>query len=129
MDNLAYQKTIKGSYEEVFARVEQELANIQFGIVTQVALHEKIKGKLDIDIPKYQILGVCNPKHAYAAIQVEENIGLFLPCKMLLKEVTADSYEVLVINTTELMGMLQNEKLNPIAAEVNDALKAFFDAL
>ncbi len=129
MENLAYNKTVQGSFEEVFSKIESELAKVNFGIVTQVALHEKVKAKLNKDMPIYQIIGVCNPKHAYAAVQIEENIGLFLPCKVLIKEKGENTFEVLVMNTKELMGMLNNEKLSPIAEEVNVALKSFFDAL
>lgn len=129
MEQLAYNKTVQGSYDEVYSKIESELVKVSFGIVTQVGLHEKVKAKLGKDMPIYQIIGVCNPKHAYEAVQIEENIGLFLPCKVLIKEKGENTFEVLVMNTKELMGMLNNEKLTPIAEEVNVALKSFFDAL
>ncbi len=129
MEKFSYTTMVSGSYEEVYKKVEDGLKAVNFGIVTEVALHEKIKGKLGKDMPIYQILGVCNPKHAYDAIQVEENIGLFLPCKVLIKEKGENSFEVVSINAVEVMGMTGEEGLNEVATTVDKSLKAFIDAL
>ncbi len=129
MKNLAYKRTINGDYNRVYSRVENALNIVGFGIITQVAMHEKIKAKLNKNIPIYQILGVCSPKHAYEALKIEENIGLFLPCKVLIKEKGENEFEVVAINSKEMMGMLNNEELMPIATEVNNSLYAFIESL
>ncbi len=70
---------------------------------------KKVKGKLGKDMPIYQVLGVCNPKHAYDAIQVNDNVGIFLPCKVLIKEKGENTFEVVSINANEVMAITGEE--------------------
>lgn len=129
MNNLVYSKTLTGTYNEVFNKVEEGLKAIGFGIITEVAMHQKLKDKLGVDMPIYQILGVCSPKHAHIALQQEENIGLLLPCKVLIKQKEGNTFEIVTTNTTKLMSIIGNEKLNDVSEEVNISLKAFIEAL
>lgn len=125
MESLFYTTTVAGSYDEVFKKVENALKEVGFGIITQVDMHNKLKAKLNVDIPIYQILGVCSPKHAYQALQAEENIGVFLPCKVILKEKENNTFEIVTTNTEVLMGVLADPKLDEVAKEVNEMLKEF----
>lgn len=129
MESLFYTTTVEGNYEEVFSKVESALQEVGFGIITQVDMHNKLKSKLDVDIPIYQILGVCSPKHAHMALQIEENIGVFLPCKVILKEKENNTYEIVTTNTEVMMGILGNPELNEVAGEVNVMLKNFIESL
>lgn len=129
METLYYTKIVNGTYDEVFAKIESGLKEVGFGIVTQVALHEKIKAKLDKSMPIYQLLGVCSPSHAYTAVSKEENIGLFLPCKVIVKEKGDKIFEVVSINAREMMGILGNDELTDVATEVDNSLKQFMDNL
>ena len=129
MKGLIYTTTLDGTYDEVFTKVQTELQKVGFGILSQVAMHDKLKAKLNFDMPIYQILGVCSPKHAQIALAQEENIGLFLPCKVLIKQKGENTFEIVTTNTEQLMGMLGNEGLNEVAAEVNGLLKTFIDNL
>ncbi len=98
-----------------------------FGVITEIDMEAKLKEKLDdVDLPPYRILGVCSPSFAYQTIQVEENIGLFLPCKTLIKDVGNGKIEVVMVNPSALMSMLEKEELKKIADEV---LKKFLIAL
>lgn len=129
MESLFYTTTVEGSYEEVFTKVETALQEVGFGIITQVDLHNKLKSKLDVDIPVYQILGVCSPKHAYMALQQQENIGVFLPCKVILKETENNTFEVVTTNTRVMMGLLGDPNLDEVSEEVNQMLKKFIEIL
>jgi uncharacterized protein (DUF302 family) len=83
-----FSKTIKGSFEEVTQKVKEVLKIEGFGVITEIDMDEKLKEKLDdVELRPYKILGVCNPGYAYQTIQIEENIGLFLPCKVLVKDI------------------------------------------
>lgn len=92
-------------------------------------MHDKLKEKLGVDLKKYKMLGMCNPGHAYKSLQVEENIGLFLPCKVLIKEINKDTSEIVVINTETVMSMLNNEKLNDVGKTVASELNTALDAI
>jgi uncharacterized protein (DUF302 family) len=93
-------------------------------------MDKTLKEKLDnVDMQRYTILGACNPKFAYETLQVEENIGLFLPCKVLVKEIDQDKSEVVMVNPSELMNMLGNEQLTGIADEVTKRFKLALEGL
>jgi uncharacterized protein (DUF302 family) len=77
-----------------------------------------LKKKLNVEFRKYRILGACNPDFAYKAIQLEENIGVLLPCNVLLQEHEAGNIQVSVINPRESMKIVQNEELGLVADEV-----------
>ena len=86
--------------------------------------------KLDnVDMLPYKILGACNPAYAYETLQIEENIGLFLPCKVLVKELKDGKIEVVMVDPAELMRMLNNKELEEVAAEVSTKFKAALESI
>ncbi len=114
-------KTLKGTFEEVTNKVKSALKEQGFGVITEIDMDAILKEKLgDVVINPYKILGVCNPSFAYQSIQAEENTGLFLPCKVLVKDLGNGTIEVVMVNTSVLMRMLGNKDLDEIAAKVND---------
>lgn len=114
-----FSKTITGSFEEVTEKTKKALKEQGFGIITEIDMDKTLKEKLDdVDMKPYKILGACNPKFAYETLQYEENIGLFLPCKVLVKQLGENQIEVVMVNPSVLMQMLGNEKLSQIADEV-----------
>ncbi len=114
-------KTVKGSFEEVTQKTKDELKKQGFGVITEIDMDAKLKEKLDnVDLRPYKILGVCSPKYAYETIQVEENIGLFLPCKVLVKDKGDGNIEIVMVNPTVLMKMLGNSELDKVAQKVTD---------
>ena len=127
--DYTFGKRVLGSLDEVTQKLTNALTAVKFGIITQVDMDKKFKEKLDVDYPAYRILGVCSPKHAYDAIQVEENIGVFLPCKIIIKEVEDDEMEVISVDPNVMMKMLGNSELDPVAEEVSLALKKAIDTL
>ncbi|NOX85851.1 MAG: DUF302 domain-containing protein [Chlorobi bacterium] len=123
-------KTVEGSFEDVTAKVKQELKNQGFGVITEIDMDAKLKEKSDdVTLPPYKILGVCNPGFAWKTIQAEENIGLFLPCKVLVKDVGDGKTEVVMVDPSVLMRMLGNEKLYDVAAKVTEKFKAALDKI
>jgi len=123
-------KTLIGTFEEVTRKVSSGLLEQGFGVITEIDMDVKLKEKLDdIEMNPYKILGVCNPSFAYQSIQFEENIGLFLPCKVLVKDLGNGSVEVVMVNPVVLMSMLGNKDLIEIAAKVNDKFNAALQQL
>lgn len=118
-DNSMYFKAkVKGTIETVEASLRAELEKEKFGVITEIDMAKTLKEKIDADIMPYKILGVCNAKFAYKAMQVEENIGVFLPCKMILKQVDKNTVEVVSVNPATMMKMIGNDDLNDTAGEV-----------
>jgi len=92
-----------------------------FGVITEIDMDVKLKEKLpNIEMKPYMILGVCNPSFAYKTLQVKENIGVFLPCKAVIKDIENGKIEVVIVNPTALMGMLNKPELATIANEVSE---------
>ncbi|TFH48266.1 MAG: DUF302 domain-containing protein [Bacteroidia bacterium] len=115
-------------YEKVIEQAREALKKEGFGILTEIDVKEKMKEKLGLDMKKYIILGACNPLNAYKAILAEENIGLMLPCNVIVYE--KGSKTVLsVIRPTAAMQMVDNVELQKVAEVVEVQLKKAFDAI
>jgi uncharacterized protein (DUF302 family) len=128
MINYGFTKEMDIPYETVIEQVREALKKEGFGILTEIDVREKMKDKLGVDMKKYIILGACNPQNAYKAIIAEENIGLMLPCNVIVYE--KGSKTVLsVIRPTAAMRMVDNAELQKIAEEVEGQLKKAFDAI
>ena len=125
MINYGFTKEVKLPFEEVIAVVTEGLKKEGFGILTRIDVQEKFKEKLGIDFKKYVILGVCNPASAHKAIVAEENIGLMLPCNVIVYE-KEDKTVVSIIKPTVAMRMIENEELKQIATQVETKLKNVF---
>ena len=114
---------VSGTIESVETILRTELEKEKFGVITEIDMARTLKEKIGADIMPYKILGVCNGKYAYKALQAEENIGVFLPCKVILKQVEKNTVEVVSINPAAMMKMIGNEELNATADEVGIKLE------
>ncbi|MCK4322012.1 DUF302 domain-containing protein [candidate division WOR-3 bacterium] len=121
-------KKVYLSFDDALVKVKDELEKEGFGILTKIDVQEKFKEKLNIDFPKYQILGACNPKMAHRSISAEWNIGLLLPCNVIIYEKEGNVW-VGIIRPTQAMGMIEGEELRKVAIEVETKLKNVFDKL
>ena len=126
---LGFRKILKLSYEEAIEKVTQELKKEGFGILTQIDVKDTLKKKLNVDFRKYIILGACNPPFAYQALQTETEIGLLLPCNVIVYEGDSDNAVVSAIDPQSAMSMIDNPKLREIAAQVGNKLKKVIDSL
>jgi len=128
MIQYGFTKEIDASFEETLDKVSSELEKEGFGILTQINVAEKFKEKLGIDFRKYIILGACNPQSAHKAILAEENIGLMLPCNVVIYE-RQNKTVVSIIKPKEAMKMIGNVELEQIASIVEKKLKKVFDSI
>lgn len=128
MIDYGFTKELDIPYEKVIERAREALKKEGFGVLTEIDVKEKMKEKLGIDMRRYIILGACNPPNAYKAILAEENIGLMLPCNVIVYE--KDSKTVLsVIRPSVAMRMIENRELQKLAETVEGLLKKVFDAV
>ncbi|MFO8087809.1 MAG: DUF302 domain-containing protein [Bacteroidales bacterium] len=119
-----FSKIVEGDFEEVTTKVKTALKEEGFSVITEIDMAETLNDKIeDADMQPYRILGACNAQYAYTTIQHEENIGVFLPCKLIIKQVSNNKTEVIAVNAEHLMKMLGNKDLNTTAVEVSDSFK------
>lgn len=129
-ESYYFNKTINGTFEEVAVKVKLALKEQGFGVITEIDMDTKIKEKLEnVEMKPYKILGVCNPSFAFHALQIEENIGLFLPCKILVKDLGDGNIEVVMVNPSTMMRMLGNKGLDDIAIKVTNKFKSALEKL
>ena len=131
MANYGISKKINGPLDEVKPRVVEALKSQGFGILTEIDVQKTFKQKIDVDFKPYQILGACNPRFAYRALSVDDEIGLLLPCNVVLKQ--DDDWVVVSIQDPEVMFSVVDEKTKASMAgfpqEVKRSLQSALDAL
>ncbi|MFO7896046.1 MAG: DUF302 domain-containing protein [Candidatus Cloacimonadales bacterium] len=125
MINYGFYKELNCSFSEAAELILPLISKHNFSIVTQIDLKEKFSEKLGITYPQYTILGLCNPKLAHKAISVEPDAGLFLPCNMVVYE-KGDRVAVGIMKPSQMMDMIENEKIGAVISEVEDHLKQLF---
>ena len=128
MITYGFVKELDMDFAEAVEHVTECLKKEGFGVLSTIDVKEKFKEKLGIDFKRYTILGACNPANAHQAIEAEENIGLMLPCNVIVYEKN-DKVSVAAIKPTAAMGMIDNEKLNIIAKEVEVKIEHVIDCI
>ena len=123
-----YKKHVNTSFEETLDQLITNLKKEGFGVLTEIDVKKTLKKKLNVEFDKYRILGACNPPFAYKALQTERDIGLLLPCNVIIYE-TQENVYVSAIRPTIAMNMIKNDDLREIASKVEDKLKQVIDAL
>src|SRR5690554_7396294 len=117
--NYYFNKTIKGTFEEVIDKVTAGLKTEGFGVLTEIDMKKTFKSKLDVDLRNYKILGACNPTFAYKALEAEDKIGTMLPCNVIVQELKEGVIEVAAVNPMASMQAVENDKLKDIAGAYN----------
>lgn len=117
------------SFDDAITNVTDELKKEGFGILTEIDVTATLKKKLDVDFKPYRILGACNPPYAHKALQSEEEIGLMLPCNVIVYVNDAGETMVSAIDPIASMAAVKNENLLPVAEEIREKLKRVIDAL
>jgi len=108
-------------YDEVLARVPEALKAEGFGVLTEIDVKETLKKKLDVDFRRYKILGACNPPLAHRALSEELELGIMLPCNVIVYERDGGGATVVAIDPMQTIAA-QNPELKPIAEEVRARL-------
>ena len=126
---FGFTKTVNLTYEQTIEKVTEELKKEGFGILTEIDVKETLKKKLDVNFNPYKILGACNPPFAYKALQEEEQIGLMLPCNVIVYVNEQNETVVAVIDPIASMQAVNNDKLGEVAETIQSKLKNVIDSL
>lgn len=126
---FGFGKVVDASFDEAVEKVTAELANEGFGILSDIDVAAKMKEKLDKDMPPYRILGACNPPLAFEAISAVEDIGLLLPCNVLVREDADGKVHVDFMDPVSVMGLVNDPGVEPLANDVRGRLEKVLEAL
>ncbi|RME51141.1 MAG: DUF302 domain-containing protein [Deltaproteobacteria bacterium] len=129
MKNYGIRKTVQMSYEEALAKVPEALQKQGFGILTEIDVKETLKKKLDVDFRKYKILGACNPPLAHKALSTNLEIGLLLPCNVIVYEGDGGETVVSAIDPIEMIAGEGDPTLEEVARTAREKLMAALEIL
>jgi uncharacterized protein (DUF302 family) len=108
--------------------VTTELKKEGFGVLTSIDVKETLKQKINVDFKKYAILGACNPPIAHRALQEEEELGLLLPCNVIVYE-KDNKTRVSIFDPMVMIWIMENDNIKPIATEVQERLQRVLKAI
>ncbi len=127
--NFGFGKPVDRSFDEAIEAVTDELGKEGFGVLTEIDVATTIKKKLDEDMPPYRILGACNPTLAHQAVTAVPEIGLLLPCNVLVREDEAGQVNVSFMDPGSILGLVDHPGIEPLAAQVKEKLQRVMAAL
>lgn len=123
-----YRRELETSFDETLEKTRQALKNAGFGVLTEIDMKKTLKEKLDVDFRNYVILGACNPPLAHQALQEDLDIGLLLPCNVVVYE-SNDGAVVAAIDAKKMMSVAGNPNLETTAETVNEKLRSAIENL
>ena len=125
----SYYKTVDMSYQEAIDKVTEELKKEGFGILTEIDVKATLKKKLDVDFRPYKILGACNPPYVHKALVAEEQIGLMLPCNVVVYENENGKTVVAAIDPIASMQAVNNPNLGDIAVAIREKMQSVIEKM
>jgi len=129
MSNFGFGKVVNTGFEDAVQQVTEELAKEGFGVLTVIDVQATLKAKLDVDMPGYRILGACNPGLANQAISAVPDIGLLLPCNVLVREDDDGQVNVGFMDPGAVLGLVDDPRVDPLAEQVKQKLENVLAAL
>jgi uncharacterized protein (DUF302 family) len=125
---FGYKKQVNLTYDKAVAKVREELAKEGFGVLTEIDVKATLKKKLNVDFDDYIILGACNPPFAYQALQIIKDVGLMMPCNVVVYTDKGKTF-VEAVMPTVLMNLIRDDKLKPVAEQIEAKLEKVVDSL
>ena len=124
-----FSTTFKGSFDDAVTRVTEELSKEGFGVLTEIDVKATMKKKLDLDKLPYKILGACNPTLANKALTAEPDIGLLLPCNVVVREEEDGTITVAFMDPQAVLDLVKQPGIHELAGEVKAKLEKVRDGL
>lgn len=128
-DRYGYSRSVNIQFDKAVERAKETLKVEGFGVLSEIDIDDKLKEKLGVEFRRYKILGACNPQLAYKTLQEDLNIGLLLPCNVVVYE--ADEQGKSVVAAVDASAMLsvvgENPKITEVSGEVNEKLRRAVD--
>jgi uncharacterized protein (DUF302 family) len=128
MTELGFQSTLNLEYEAALEKVTEALKAEGFGVLTSIDVKETMKKKLDADFRKYTILGACNPPLAHKALTARPDVGLLLPCNVIVYE-EGEATVVNIIDPLSMTNFIQDPALESVAEEARQRLKRVSESI
>ena len=123
----AFSTILNISYEDATSKVKDALKEEGFGVLTEIDVKAILKKKLNVDFRKYVILGACNPPYAHRTLLADLDVGLLLPCNVIVYETDDQKAHVSAINPVSALEVIKSEELREIAKEVSGKLERVID--
>lgn len=128
MTELGFQTRLPLGYEAAIEKVTEALKTEGFGVLTSIDVKETMKKKLDVDFRRYAILGACNPPLAHRALSARPEVGLLLPCNVIVYE-EAEGMVVNIVDPLTMFQFVDAPELESVAAEARQRLQRVAAAL
>jgi uncharacterized protein (DUF302 family) len=122
-------KTLDLGFDDALARVPEALNAEGFGVLTEIDVQATLKKKLDVDFRRYRILGACNPPFAHQALQHSLDVGMLMPCNVIVYETDEGKTVVSAVDPMQTMAAQGDPGLRPLAEEVQAKLRRAIDSL
>jgi uncharacterized protein (DUF302 family) len=126
---FGFGKPLDTKFDDAVSAVIAELKKEGFGVLTEIDVAATLQEKLGEDMPPYRILGACNPSLAHQAVSAVPEIGLLLPCNVLVREDEAGQVHVSFMDPGAVLGLVDNPQVEPLAQQVKDKLQKVLAAL
>ena len=127
--NYGYKRIVKKPFEEVDTLIRKLLSEVGFGIITEINIQETFKNKLNLEYPKFKILGACNPKLADQALSIETEVSLLMPCNIVLWENKDLTVTISGVDVEGQFRVTNQEDLVQIGRDVNKQLRSAIDKI
>ena len=125
----SYSKNIKSNFQDTEHKVKEVLADVGFGVLTEINMRDAFKMKLDLDYKNYKILGACNPQLAHEALGFESLIGILMPCNILVIDNKDQTTKIVFPKAESLLEVTDNKDIFLLADKVDKLLKKAFDKI
>jgi uncharacterized protein (DUF302 family) len=129
VNDYAFSTTLETTFENAVSRVTDALKQEGFGVLTEIDVKSTLKKKLDVDFRNYVILGACNPSYAHKTLEIDLDVGLLLPCNVIVYEKETGKCFVSAINPVSALQVIEKESLRTVASEVSDKLEKVINRL
>lgn len=126
---FAMRKALLSTYDQALARLPEALATEGFGVLTQIDVRDTLKKKLGVEFRRYTILGACNPPFAHRALEAELEIGLMLPCNVIVYETDDGKAVVAAVDPVQTVAAQGKPAIREVAAAVQEKLRRVLDRL
>jgi len=123
----AYQKTVSISFEDVDSKIRSTLAENGFGVITEIDIKKTFKEKLNIDYPRFRILGACNPELAEKALKMQSEVAMLMPCNVVYWQNKDSTVTLSAIDAEQQLIVTEHDDLIQIGKDVNIMLKTAID--
>jgi len=122
-----YQKTVSISFKDVDSKIRSTLAENGFGVITEIDIKKTFKEKLNIDYPRFRILGACNPELAEKALKMQSEVAMLMPCNVVFWENEDSTVTLSAIDAEQQLCVTEHDDLIQIGKDVNIMLKTAID--